>query len=390
MKHLLSLFRAVTTTSTALLLLCSCSPKSTTPSEPLPDKKPEKEHQEPKTSYTAVANEATDALIDFFWNPTPGFFCSATNARNKFEYWPNAHALDVLTDAYIRTGEDKYKDLINKWHDGVKRKNTGWWKTYYDDMEWTALAVQRAHQVAGDEKFDAAAVQIWKYIKKGWTDELGGGIIWRVDLINPSKNACSNAPAGIYAARQYKKTKGKEYLDWADKIYDWQRANLFDEKTGAVYDNIIVRSRELNKQSYTYNQGTFIGCAVELYTIHGEEKYLKDAVLAADFTLNNLVRNGVLVPGDHGDGGLFNGIFLRYLEQLIRCPNLDQSKKNRYTAFILANANTLLEEGRTPEHRGLYGPDWQRKVQAPFALTPQLSAAMLLDVADSLTRDVPK
>lgn len=381
-----SLLQTFTTTIVALTLSCSCSPRTDNPSIP-PENKEEEQGQKKddndKEYFAKAAEEATDALIDFFWKPSRGYF----SANEKFEYWPNAHALDVLTDAYKRSGNSKYKDLMQPWYDGVKRKNIGWKNRYYDDMEWCALALQRAFQVTGNQKFDTTGEKIWGYIKQGWTEELGGGLLWRVDIFNPSKNACSNAPAAIYAARQYRATKNPDFLEWADKIYEWQHTNLFNEKTGAVYDNIDIRKNKLNKQVFTYNQGTFIGCAVELLYIHGDDKYLNDAVSAADYTLDNLVKNGVLTPGDNGDGGLFNGIFIRYLEQLIRHPKLDKAKKDRYTAFILGNARILLKDGRSLEHPGLYGPNWRQKLTSRPALTPQLSAAMLLESAASLTRD---
>ena len=62
-----------------------------------------------------------------------------------------------------------------------------------------------------------------------------------------SKNACANGPAAIIAARLYKITNEKEYLDWALKIYNWEKATLFNPATGAIYDNINGNTNVIEK-----------------------------------------------------------------------------------------------------------------------------------------------
>ena len=56
---------------------------------------------------------------------------------------------------------------------------------------------------------------------------------------------------------------------------------------------------------FTYNQGTYIGTAIELHKIFNEKAYLNDAVIAADYTISSLVENSILKSEGTGDGGLF-------------------------------------------------------------------------------------
>lgn len=102
-----------------------------------------------------------------------------------------------------------------------------------------------------------------------------------------------------------------------------------------VYDNINANTGEINKSwVFTYNEGTFIGAAVELHQIMGEKSYLNDAVLAADYTISSLVNNSILKDEGNGDGGLFKGIFIRYFTNLIQQDRLDTGTKRRYIQFL--------------------------------------------------------
>lgn len=60
---------------------------------------------------------------------------------------------------------------------------------------------------------------------------MGGGVWWEKNSPN-SKNACSNGPAMILAARLYRETGKQEYLDFATKIYDWMSVSLVNEYGG--------------------------------------------------------------------------------------------------------------------------------------------------------------
>ena len=108
-----------------------------------------------------------------------------------------------------------------------------------------------------------------------------------------------------------------------------------------VYDNINSNTGEIQKDwIFTYNEGTFVGSAVELYKILGEKAYLNDAVLAADYTISTLVNNSILKDEGTGDGGLFKGIFIRYFTDLIQQDRLDAGAKRRYVQFLKTKAET--------------------------------------------------
>ena len=71
-----------------------------------------------------AADSSSVTLIDRFWNTEENYFNYGNDGSIKdFHYWPQAHAMDVMIDAYNRTGDSKYSDLFDKWYVGIKAKN---------------------------------------------------------------------------------------------------------------------------------------------------------------------------------------------------------------------------------------------------------------------------
>src|SRR5699024_6137226 len=111
-----------------------------------------------------------------------------------------------------------------------------WWNEFVDDMEWIALAQLRMYESTQREAYFLKARQLyndWIWTTWGPEDEKPwyGGITWKTD-VSKSKNACSNGPAAIIAARMYTMhddiiqagNKPKHaYLEEAVKIYTWLR-----------------------------------------------------------------------------------------------------------------------------------------------------------------------
>lgn len=356
--------------SILLLIFASCA-KETDEVTPTPEKE--------KMEWSKIADQSTGALTSSFWNSGGKYFNTDNGGNTNFQYWPNAHALDVLVDAYERTGNAEYKTYIEDWFVGVKAKNGNTWENdYYDDMEWNALALLRAYKATKDTKYKDASLQLWEYIKGGWNDNAGGGITWKKGM-EWSKNACSNGPAAILAAKLYQEFGNEEDKEWAVKIYNWLKSTLVNTNTGAVWDNIDSRDGTIKKEwVFTYNEGTYIGAAVELHKIFNEKSYLNDAVLASKYTMSSLVDNSVLKSEGTGDGGLFKGVFIRYFTQLILQQRLDASDLRTFIQFLDLNSTTLWNNG-TAKPAILFSPNWQQKPANTTGVTEQLSGCMLME-----------
>ena len=340
-------------------------------------------------NWNLAADSSSNAFVTSYWNSSEGYFNFNNSGDKRFNYWPQAHALDVVTDAYIRTNDPLYRSVIDKWYEGVKKKNNNtFYNEYYDDMEWNALAFLRAFQATGDERYKTASKEVWTDIQTGWNSNAGGGIAWKKDQLY-SKNACSNGPACILAARMFQEFGDIKDKEWALKIYEWEKETLFNPANGAVYDNIDSRNGAIQTSwIFTYNEGTFLGSALELYKITGEKSYLNDAIKAADYTLNNLVNSTdrLLKSEGDGDGGLFKGVFIRYFTQLILLPDLDAGIKKRYVAFFKLNAETLWRTG-TNKQELLFSNYWKTKPGSTTELTTQTSGATLIEAAALLNKN---
>ncbi|HHT35165.1 MAG TPA: glycosyl hydrolase family 76 [Bacteroidales bacterium] len=347
----------------------------------------EKDDETPAIIWNNVAGSSSDALISSFWNSGGNYFNTDNSGNTTFQYWPNAHGLDVLIDAYLRSDDATYRSYFDKWFIGVKAHNGNSWKNdYYDDMEWNALALLRAYQATGETRYKDAALELWEYIKEGWNENAGGGITWKKGM-EYSKNACSNGPAAILAARLYQAFGNEEDLQWALDIYSWLKSTLVNTSNGMVYDNIDSRTGVIKKEwIFTYNQGTYIGAAVELHRIFNEKAYLNDAMLAADYTISSLVDNSILKSEGTGDGGLFKGIFVRYFTQLILQERLEAPARKRYLQFLELNAETLWKQGTNPSLI-LFGPNWRVKPATNSGLTEQLSGCMLMEAAALIEKE---
>lgn len=363
-----------------LLIVASCSKDEWEPLNEIGEEEEEEEVVE-EYDWAATAEQMQDDTYTVFLSSNGTFKESATNER--FHYWWNSHALDVLVDGYLRTGNEAYVSQMKALVEGIKTENGGTYQNLFvDDMEWLGIASLRAYEATEDEQFKEVADFVWEEIQKAWTDVLGGGLLWKMD--EPfGKNACSNGPGAILAMRLYEIDENPEDLQWAKDIYAWEKNNLVDPTNGLVWDNIALVDGEpvTNKDwIFTYNVGTYLGAGLELYEATGEQAYLNDAVKSAKsaMTSGKLTNSGILKSEGTGDGGLFKGILVRYLTILAQEPDLGEDTREALANFLKLNAVTLLENGMLSSPK-LVGPDWSQTPENTTDLATQLSGMMLME-----------
>jgi predicted alpha-1,6-mannanase (GH76 family) len=310
----------------------------------------------PTFAWQPAADSSSTAFVGRYFNPTEHVFNNTFEGEIAwFDYWPEAHGLDVLVDAYLRTNDNVYKQAIYDFYEGVRAKNgynNNWRNVYYDDMGWHGLAHLRALEATGDTRYEESARNLWFWITEGWTDSDGGGIKWREtdDAEGNSKGIPANGPAAIIAARRYQKypdevVGGLNDLAWAQRIYDWMKYNRTVLATGRVFE----RQNDTNGD-YSYDVGTYMGAALELYKITKDRVYLRDAIKVANYHISANINTTNRVMTDFGEqsgngGGhdvnLFKGIFVRYFTLLIQHPDLPEADRTRYLAFLKNNASYL-------------------------------------------------
>lgn len=202
----------------------------------------------------------------------------------------------------------------------------------YDDQMWICRELVRAYRLTGDETYFKQATMLANYCIDGWDcclDANGkeyGGISWGPGY--NSKHSCSNGPliqplvwlADLYRTdgelenmtyyyidadgkRTHKNVRHSDlYLEFAKKIYAWQKEKLLNKTDGVYYDmcggvkgeiQYVTIGRFTYRDhvdignpggtAYTYNTGTMLAGAAELYRATGEAVYQSD--------VNNLCLN---------------------------------------------------------------------------------------------------
>jgi len=335
--------------------------------------------EEKEKIWAPIADLAQEDFYKLYWDAQRRRL--RTDSQNNIHYWWQAHALDVLFDAYERSGKQDYADRAKDVYNSIYRLNGRTFiNDFYDDMEWMALALLRGYKLTGDEEYRDTVMLLWNEIIKGWNSQMGGGIAWQKGTPY-YKNTPANMPATILAARLYKESGDEKYLEWANKIFEWQLNTLLSP-TGLVWDGINRNKDGAIDKSwlFTYCQGVFIGACVELYDITKDNYYLDLANKTAESSLKYFFnsKTGIMKSEGTGDGGLFGGIFVRYLTQLALITR-DEAIINT----LVKNAEVVWNESRDPE-TGAISPNWGSRTKSRQDLSVQLRGLKLIEAVARL------
>ena len=335
-------------------------------------------------SWAEAADAAQRVLADRFWHPRFGIYQRSPGRRRlairlEWDYWTQAHALEVTVDAAARTGSTELRDRIRAHVAGIVRRNGGGIvNRYYDDMAWMGIALLRADEVAGADT-GALVRELWAAIRAGW-DDRHGGIVWRRDDPRPYMNAPANGPAAILGARLHRRYGDPADLDWARRIAGWLQETLVDPASGIVWDGTHpYEGRSVDRTVWTYNQGTVVGAEVQLWQLTGDRAHLERARRTAGATLNWYGEGGFPVEGT-GDGSVFKGILARYLGDLVKT---DPDGSHRVRVALASSGTAVAAAADVP-----IGIDWQHPTASEVGLGSEVSAALLLEALAGLERPI--
>ena len=235
----------------------------------------------------------------------------------------------------------------------------------YDDQMWLIRELLESYKLTGEVQYLEKAEYLTEYVLDGWDctfDADGnetGGIPWGPGYV--TKHSCSNGPLvsplvwlhELYKGkddevphryidpedRRTRKTqqmkKSEYYLMFAEKIYDWQKQYLL--RADGVYDDMMggctpgnpeletidgvtyrkgITCRDRVGPAITYNSGTMLSGAADLYRATGNGKYLSDGSGLSDASFTYFARKDMNVEGYYtydisGFRNWFNGVLMR-------------------------------------------------------------------------------
>lgn len=237
----------------------------------------------------------------------------------------------------------------------------------YDDQQWLIREMLHSYRLTGVPRYLEDAEYLTGYVLDGWDctlDESGqehGGIPWGPGYT--TKHACSNGPfisplvwlhehyadsdeeithryIGPDGKRETRNMKKSDYyLQFAKSIYAWQKDQLlrqdgvYDDFMGGcgnceiayeTVDGVRYRAntplRDRVGPPYSYNSGSTLSGAVDLYRATGEAAYLDELKKLSDDSFRYFAKISETLPGYYvynvsGFNNWFNGVLMRgYVE----------------------------------------------------------------------------
>ncbi|MGK2880377.1 MAG: glycoside hydrolase family 76 protein [Mycobacterium sp.] len=276
----------------------------------------------------------------------------------RWGYWWQAHVIDLLVDAQVRDPQAARQKSLERQIRAHRIRNAGkWTNSYYDDMAWLALALERAGRLAGVARPKAMAALAEQFMR-AWVPEDGGGIPWRKQ--DQFFNAPANGPAAIYLARVGELRRAQQMADWIDET-------LLDPDHHLIYDGI--KGGSIVSAEYSYCQGVVLGLETELaIRTTDPEPHLRVQRLVAAVS-KEMSTDGVISTGGGGDGGLFNGVLARNLALVaVNLPGEspdDVAARETARSLVLKSAQSLWDYRQTVDGLPVYGPFWNRAAQVP-------------------------
>ncbi len=235
----------------------------------------------------------------------------------------------------------------------------------YDDQMWLVRELLEAYKLTGNRIYLEKAEYLTAYVLDGWDCTFNsdgsenGGITWGPGY--STKHSCSNGPMvsplvwlhELYKGKpdevehQYidpsdRKTrrtqsekKSDYYLRFAAKIYEWQKKSL--QRPDGVYDDMMggcspgrpktetidgtvyrqgTNCKDRVGPAISYNSGTMLSGAADLYRATGNIVYLDDAKRLSNASFAHFAKPGTIKTGYYtydisGFRNWFNGVLMR-------------------------------------------------------------------------------
>jgi predicted alpha-1,6-mannanase (GH76 family) len=304
----------------------------------------------------------------------------ASHLWQRAGWWNAANIMEAMID-YSRISETNCPQLCRQIYRAIRHKMLGSFRNWaYDDSGWWAMAWLKAYDRYHRSDYLKTAEKIFTYlVNQGWDDRCGGGMNWMRN--HPYKNAVTNELFILLAARlaghQTDTVRKAYYLNWAIKDYSWLNQSGMLNADHLYNDGLDKDCKNNHGNTWTYNQGVILAAEKELYTLTGDEKYLRSARQTALACMRvEADKDSILTDKLGKDAGLdcpqFKGIFIRELAELntvLKDPAISH--------FIMHNAEVAWSKAQNAGH--LFDFKWQ----GPFKDWTGVATGAALDLMNA-------
>ena len=281
-----------------------------------------------------------------------------------------AQAIDVLLDSYQRTEDNEVISKIDELLLSISKRSS---TESLGEKVPLALSILRAYELTSDNTY-------LDYSEKVWSAYNGE----KEYILKDNLKASVIAMVIILGLRLFEHTNKKEYLRISMELYSWYIEHFYDDTSGFIKHQLfkeIYEKKQQKKPLYTIDQGSYIGVLIEMFKQTKNDEYLLSAFSTAKLTFNYFGKNqtGILRHEGSEDAGLYKGLFIAYLEELL------------YYNFDHELYSTLIKNGEAAWQSLLqykipvYGSYWHvPNEDDTVTLATHLSGCKLMEVVNTI------
>ncbi|RMZ86223.1 hypothetical protein DV737_g151, partial [Chaetothyriales sp. CBS 132003] len=239
-------------------------------------------------SIKSAAKTIATGMMNYYTGMNPGD--TPGNLPDPYYWWEAGAMFGAMVDYWYFTGDTTWNEITtqallhqvgpdNDYMPPNQTKTEG-----NDDQAFWGMAAMSAAETkfpnppSDKPQWLALAQAVFNTQAARWdTSSCGGGLKWQIFSFNNGynyKNTISNGCFFNMASRLAVYTGNQTYADWASKMWDWVSAVGLMDSSYNFFDGSddTLNCSEQNHIQWTYNAGTFLAGAANMYNqTNGDE-----------------------------------------------------------------------------------------------------------------------
>lgn len=323
-------------------------------------------------SYAEKSKAVYDLIVQKYWDTRSGFFRenypSKPDDKKACYLWSYVGVVSGANSLMkIGYSQNELLPLVDGFSNYLDSRVPAGYASYpvslgqdtrfYDDNAITGIELVDAYQISANKKYLEQAELAMAFIMTGEDSACGGGVVWNETEGKGvgEKGISANGFSVYLALKLYQINKKQEYLDYANRIYNWVKTKLQNPDNLIYWNGIYMKDCSINKTIWTYNTAIMILSDLEFYNLTKDKSYLEDALRMGASSYKNFTTqvDGMLFYSTHDTW--FNTVLLKAYIELAKYDE----KAKPYVETFIRNADYAWEHARN--QYGLFYEDWSGK-----------------------------